>query len=315
MNKESDGVMLEPTPFRDGTTLTPSSHFQGLYTVVVGSARQSDVSQLVGLVPPWNQTWSNQQPNQNQSQQYSHDSMATAGHILIRNSFLDALNERDSTHASSSLLNSTPSKTEAPLAYQSKRKRARRDQQIVGPNNGLKRDPNNLRYRSYQQGQWDLQFQELLKFKEMHGHCHVPHTYDHNPILARWAKRQRYQYTMKLEQKQSCLSDDRQQKLDEVGFIWDLQMMAWQERFNELVEYKRKHGDCNVPNRFGENLALGQWVKSQRRQFKLYGLDPSSSRLTPERHQLLTSLGFTQYYYHQRLVGSPNKNVKGANPS
>jgi hypothetical protein len=150
----------------------------------------------------------------------------------------------------------------------------------------------------------------LLKFKAKHGHCNVPHTYDDNPSLARWAKRQRYQYTRKLEQKQSCLSDARQQKLEAVGFAWDLQTMAWQEHFNELVEYKRKNGHCNVPNRYGGNPALGIWAKTQRLHYRLYRSNKFVSRLTPERFELLTNLGFTRR--DEPLAGKRNKKTWGS---
>ncbi|CAJ1959530.1 unnamed protein product [Cylindrotheca closterium] len=303
-------MMLEPTPFRDGTTLEPSAHLQGIY-IVYSSVRPS----------------SRLNTSQQMPQQHHLGEMTTVDRI-VRNTSLDiSHHERESTHVSSSLLDPTHTLdptaalaggvvNETPLiADRSKLKRTRQDHQfaIDDPNDDARNDPKKVRYRSYQQDQWDIQFQELLRFRERHGHCHVPHAYDNNPTLARWAKRQRYQYKMKLKQKQSSLSNDRQQKLDEVGFTWDLQTMAWQERFNELVEYVRRNGNCNVPNRFGENPTLGMWVKSQRRQYKLYRLDPSSSRLTPERYQLLTNLGFAK---DQPLAGgSPNKKIKGVNSS
>jgi len=34
---------------------------------------------------------------------------------------------------------------------------------------------------------WEKRFQDLIAFKEEHGHCRVPPTYDPNPALAQWA--------------------------------------------------------------------------------------------------------------------------------
>ena len=40
----------------------------------------------------------------------------------------------------------------------------------------------------------------------------------------------------------------------------------WKERYNDLVEYKRRFGDCCVPPQWIENGPLAQWVKRQRYQ-------------------------------------------------
>jgi len=283
--------MIEPTPFRDGTSLELSSHLQGRYAVK-SSARQPNISQQ--FVPV----------NRHQPQHHSSRNMYTSGITtvdgIIRYAFPPEVSyERASSHVRGV--------SETPLAYRSQLKGVRRDQQfaIDAPDDDFRNDPTKPRYKSYQQDQWDRHYQELLKFKAKHGHCNVPHTYDDNPSLARWAKRQRYQYTRKLEQKQSCLSDARKEKLDAVGFVWDLQTMAWQGRFKELVEYKRNNGHCNVPNRCRENRALGMWAKTQRLQYKLYRYKPFTSRLTPGRFQLLTNLGFMQR--DEELPGKRNK--------
>ncbi|CAJ1959528.1 unnamed protein product [Cylindrotheca closterium] len=314
-----DGKTLEPTPFCDGTTLVERSSRpqEGMYTyIVVGkSARhQSDISKeqeehqqhMQQLqIDPANQPLSQPQANQPQIQGDADESIhaSTVDHIIRGNTSLDVYNGRDSTHVSSSLLLDQTAPTgviETTLAPQPIPKGLRPKKQVttVAPTDATARnDPptsntTEPRYRSYQRDQWEQQYQKLIKFKQTHGHCNIPHSYDSDPTLARWAKRQRYQYMRKQEQNKSCLSDVRQQKLEEVGFVWDLQTMAWQERFNELVEYVRRNGDCNVPSRFGENPALGMWVKVQRRQYKLYCFNQQSSRLTPERYQLLTNLGF-----------------------
>jgi hypothetical protein len=47
------------------------------------------------------------------------------------------------------------------------------------------------RFRQYQTGQWEDRFQELCLFRDQHGHCLVPHSFE-DSVLARWVKRQRY---------------------------------------------------------------------------------------------------------------------------
>jgi Helicase associated domain len=53
------------------------------------------------------------------------------------------------------------------------------------PNSGA--DPN--RFRSYQSEQWWERYADLVKFRDSHGHCLVPHVYPEQPALAQWVKR------------------------------------------------------------------------------------------------------------------------------
>jgi soluble cytochrome b562 len=147
------------------------------------------------------------------------------------------------------------------------------------------------RFRAYQEKQWVQQFDELLKFKQERGHCLVPHTFDENPTLSRWIKRQRYQYKLKKDGKVSTMTDARIQKLQDAGFVWDSHAAAWQERYNELKEYLAEHGDCNVPSNYSKNPQLATWVKCQRRQCKLFW-NGKSSNMTLDRIFGLNQLGF-----------------------
>lgn len=96
----------------------------------------------------------------------------------------------------------------------------------------------------------------------------VPHCYKKNIGLARWVKRQRYQYKLMVDGKQTTMTDERVKLLEDVGFIWDSHAATWEERLNELREFRRIHGDCNVPSSYAENPKLATWIKCQRRYDK-----------------------------------------------
>lgn len=138
---------------------------------------------------------------------------------------------------------------------------------------------------------WEERFQELLKFKKKHGHCLVPHGYDDNQSFARWAKRQRFQYKQLRNHKPSSMTQERINKLESVGFVWDPQTLAWEARLIELMDFKMAHGHCNVPCRHAENPALGAWVKRQRRQYKKY-MGGSPTNIPPDRFRILIEMGF-----------------------
>lgn len=139
-----------------------------------------------------------------------------------------------------------------------------------------------------QQDRWDDRFEELKSFVRKHGHCHVPTRLEASPSLARCCKRQRYQYKLKRTGEHSTLTEEREQKLNDLNFVWDVHSSSWEERFMELVAFKMKYGHANVPRSKGK---LGSWVKSQRRQHSLY-LRGEKSHLTPGRVAKMNSLGF-----------------------
>ena len=63
--------------------------------------------------------------------------------------------------------------------------------------------------------------------------------------------------------------------------------ITWQNKFEELCQYKADHGNCLVPSSYRDNLGLGHWVTSQR-QLKT----KQSPRLTKRQIALMDSVGF-----------------------
>lgn len=67
--------------------------------------------------------------------------------------------------------------------------------------------------------------------------------------------------------------------------------MSWMERFQELVEFKRLHGHCNVTQHDKFSRSLGNWVSKQR-QRKKRGYKTKYSKLSQEQVDLLDKIGF-----------------------
>jgi superfamily II DNA or RNA helicase len=59
----------------------------------------------------------------------------------------------------------------------------------------------------------------------------------------------------------------------------------WWERFGELIEFRRQHGDCRVPNKYKPNQQLATWVNTQRQFY-------SRQQLSVERIKRLQEVGF-----------------------
>jgi hypothetical protein len=148
-----------------------------------------------------------------------------------------------------------------------------------------------IRFNTYQEGQWGSFFDDLRRYRNRMGNCYVPQTYTQNQPLARWVKRQRYQYKLMIDGKLSAMTEERAKALENIGFVWCSHDSIWAERLEELKEFHRICNHCNVPTNYHENPSLANWVKCQRRQHRLYHEDKSSN-MTGQRIRDLDDLGF-----------------------
>mmetsp|Transcript_27984 Transcript_27984/g.42669 ORF Transcript_27984/g.42669 Transcript_27984/m.42669 type:complete len:238 (+) Transcript_27984:58-771(+) len=145
--------------------------------------------------------------------------------------------------------------------------------------------------RPYQSEKWQQYFYQLLDFRRNNGTCLVPHYYAENIALARWVKRQRYQYNLRLKGKKSSITIERIRMLEQIGFIWDSHEAAWEERRKELEIFRAVNGTCSVPATCRTNPKLATWVKCQRRQYRLF-CEGKPANISPERILELENLGF-----------------------
>ena len=120
---------------------------------------------------------------------------------------------------------------------------------------------------------------ELLQYTQNNGNALVPRDYKNNRPLGHWVDKQRSNY------KKNNLRPDRIEKLEEIGFVWEPQEVSWSERFNELLDYIKKHGNSLVPQDYEQNVTLGNWVQRQRYKYK-------TNDLPEERIQQLSEIGF-----------------------
>ena len=65
-------------------------------------------------------------------------------------------------------------------------------------------------------------------------------------------------------------------------------LTPWDDKFNELKEYKSKYRHCNVPQKSGP---LGAWVAKQRYEY-LRKQKKEPSQMTDDRIKLLEGIGF-----------------------
>jgi hypothetical protein len=161
---------------------------------------------------------------------------------------------------------------------------------IESPENWDDSPESKERFRAYQAEQWNERFCGLQAFRMSKGHCLVPHSLPENHVLSQWVKTQRYQYKLKQGWKRSTLTDERQGKLEALGFIWDSHRAVWEEKFKDLCLFREKHGHSNVPSKFHDK-SLAIWVKCQRRHNKLF-LKGQKSAMNVERVEKIGLIDF-----------------------
>ena len=150
-------------------------------------------------------------------------------------------------------------------------------------------------WRLRERPEWDERYDELVAYKEQHGNTLVPmgsrRDSDNKYLgLAMWVSSQRTQYRLLQEGKHSYVTDERIQKLDKIGFVWDTVEAAWEEKFNELIEFKATHGHTYVPKSW-EDQELFRWVSAQRQEYRKLK-EGTPSQMTEDRIQRLDGIGF-----------------------
>ncbi len=89
---------------------------------------------------------------------------------------------------------------------------------------------------------WQHQYEQLKKFKKRYGHVLVQRNVEFKG-LGDWVVAQRTQHGLMKEGQDSQMDSHRKALLDEIGFVWQVRNRpGWQARYDELVEFKSKHG-------------------------------------------------------------------------
>jgi hypothetical protein len=128
---------------------------------------------------------------------------------------------------------------------------------------------------------WDAMFERLRNFRKARGNLRVPADCAEDPALGRWVTTQR---RLKAT---GTLDAVRKGKLEALRFEWDAWAALWDEMYARLERYQRTHGNSRVPQGYGADPALGNWVATQRRQLR-------AGKLSTVQRKKLKRLGFEE---------------------
>ena len=127
--------------------------------------------------------------------------------------------------------------------------------------------------------QWEKGFKQFKLFVDCEGHCLVGDKYidtDGYP-LGNWVGTQR--------QTKKKMSISKVERLDALGFIWNVREHRWEAGLTYLKKFKELEGHCQVKKAHEtyDGFQLGSWVRTQRK-FK--------DRLPVNRIKKLNAVGF-----------------------
>jgi hypothetical protein len=163
---------------------------------------------------------------------------------------------------------------------------------------------------------WEDRFEELKEFQGENGSTRVPRSYKPDPSLGEWVHTQRSDYRKKAS---SLMESDRLSRLQAIGFEFrtDDGKKSWEERFEQLAEFRRTHGHVNVPlpdkrimlqgvegtkdeeekasstiirNQHDEDYRFADWVRKQKLCYRKYQSGDRSD-LTRSRFNRLHDIG------------------------
>jgi len=79
----------------------------------------------------------------------------------------------------------------------------------------------------------------------------------------------------------------------------EIKRQSWDEMFEELKLFKTKHGHTNVPTKNADNPKLGNWIMTQRQQYKNFkaGNKQKNRAMCEKRINKLESIDFNWARY------------------
>lgn len=145
---------------------------------------------------------------------------------------------------------------------------------------------------------WQSYYSACLDYEREHGNLDVPERYvsKSGVRLGVWIV-----HIRQLKKKDSLpnyLTSDRLKLLDKLNMIWDYSEYWFEVRYKALVEYKKRHGNCEVPQEYvtADGLRIGSWVYNVQLSYKGIYI---KCHLTDEQYNALIALGVNLETYRE----------------
>ena len=131
---------------------------------------------------------------------------------------------------------------------------------------------------------WEKGFGYAETYFKKHGNLLVKSDYvtEDGYLLGKWIVNQRSAYKGTASKK---LTDEQKKRLDDIGFVVDVNEYRWNCAYERAAEYYRYHGTVSVPRGYKvDGIDLQSWFTEQRRAIK-------NGKLTSTQVMKLSQLG------------------------
>lgn len=136
---------------------------------------------------------------------------------------------------------------------------------------------------------WETYYIAARQWYLEHGNLKIPKSYitPTGLTLGSWIMTQR---RVRAGSVPGALTEEKIQKLDDIGMIWDMGSQRWNEGLEELRIYYNEHGNVDVTAKYvsPSGFRLGSWVNNLRVKVRNKGLDQA---LTKEQQEQMEELG------------------------
>lgn len=136
---------------------------------------------------------------------------------------------------------------------------------------------------------WETYYLAAQDYYRQQGHLRIPRRYvtPAGLTLGSWIQTQRKVYAGKVN---GALTEEKIEKLNAIGMVWNIRESSWEEGYEELAAYCRRFGNVDVKAKYvsESGFPLGKWVSNLRVNVNKKGKDRV---LTVEQQRQLERLG------------------------
>ncbi len=143
---------------------------------------------------------------------------------------------------------------------------------------------------------WERNFREAERYYRQNGDLNVPCNYRSADgiALGQWIVNQRaYRNDPK---RQHILTDERIQRLDAIGMVWNTEDARWDTCYEAARRYYEENGNLLIPRKYvtEDGIKLGLWISNLRNNYR----KDSTNYLTPKRIKALNAIGMLWENHH-----------------
>jgi len=127
---------------------------------------------------------------------------------------------------------------------------------------------------------WETRFEQLKEYKKNHGHCLIPIGHKENPQLSNWVSTQRQEYKLRVIGRKSRITNERIQKLSDIGFVWEA------HRGGKKAKKERKINTQHFESTFPKSYQDFNPNSAMKEQYRRPDFSTPRSRAYTSKHHL-----------------------------